>query len=103
MKNKINIYIKKLSFITAQPDSDWLRVFIILILLAAFSLGWNIYFYFSVKHDIENVVSNSVVKPSALGPSTEEEMRDIIKKYDSRAAESQAAAAGSSPEVADPA
>lgn len=103
MKNEINLIVRSFSFITARPDSDWIRVFSMLFILATISLCWNIYFFFSVRNDIQNIGKDYVSAPAKTSGGAEQEMMDIIQKYEARAEKNAAIIQGPSSTVADPA
>ncbi len=103
MQNKILHFLKKLSIVTTHPNDDWMKVFILLFVLAVVSLSWNIHFYIEVKRDIDASLQNGVTKAVQVTASEEQTMKAVTGKYDARAAVHQGIIEGAPTEVADPA
>lgn len=102
LKNKIKSVMKKFSFVTTHPDSDWMKVFGLLFIIALLSLCWNIYFYFSVKHDI-TVSSQATEVKVETGATAEEQINEVIDIYETRGTAHRSVILMPPPGVPDPA
>jgi len=103
MQNKISKFLKRLSLVTTHPNEDWLKIFVLLMLVAGLSLGWNIYFYLSVQKDIETSVAAGQDRVAQTSVSEKEKMGILIEGYDQRASVHSGVVGGTYTEVADPA
>lgn len=83
MQEYIKKIIKKVSFFTTQPDSDWRKVCIVLLILATGSLAWNVYFYFRIQ---EKIAESEVVQKSKVSiiGARQNEVQQIIEVYEKK-------------------
>lgn len=103
MKDKITKIFKKLSVVTTHPDGDWMKICLLLFLILCISVGWNVYFYFSVKKDISISADAPVTKRVEFGKTAEEQIGAIVNMYDAKTAAHQKIIDGGVAGVADPA
>lgn len=96
-------YLKRLSIVTTHPDADWLKIFALLFIIGVLSLGWNIYFFFTVKHNLTSTSQVGQTTGATISNEEEERMKKVIDSYDARAEAHSAIIKDAPEEVADPA
>lgn len=83
MKDIFKKILQKVSFFTTNPDTDWRRMTVVLLIIALGSFAWNVYFYFEVQQQIaeSEVVSKS--RTSRVGAQNDE-IQQVIEKYEKK-------------------
>ncbi len=85
MQDKVKEILKRFSFVTNQPESDWPKLFLCLVLIGIVSLVWNIYFYFAVQADIAASENSSRTRAAAIA-TKEDEIREVIQTFEDKKA-----------------
>ncbi len=85
MQELLTKFLKKVSFVTTQPESDWKKISSLLLILALCSFGWNVYFYFNIQNKIQE---SEVVQRtrSGLVGARQDEVQEIINMYEKKKA-----------------
>lgn len=86
MQDKIKTYLKRLSFVSGHPQTDWQKLFLVFIFLGLVSLAWNIYFFFSVRSEIEASDRAASSAEGRLSTEQEDKLRKVIESYEAKKA-----------------
>lgn len=85
MQELCNKFLKKVSFVTTQPESDWKKIFSLLLILAVCSFGWNVYFYYNIQGKIKESEVVQKVRSGTVG-ARQDEVQEIINMYEKKKA-----------------
>jgi len=88
--------------VTAHPDDDWKRIFIGLILVAACSFAWNVYFFIGVKNGVAVSDDDSTTQAADLITSKETQLKSLVGIFDAKKAKNEAVMTSGMPNIQDP-
>ena len=84
MQEKLKQIFKGASMFTTNPDSDWRRLFLGLILIILGLMTWSFFFYAQVKQDIEDSGAQKVRSTGGVSSAQEDELRDLILELETK-------------------
>jgi CHASE3 domain sensor protein len=83
MQELLTKLLKKVSFVTTQPESDWKKIFLLLFILALCSFGWNVYFYYNIQDKIKESEVVQKARSGSVG-ARQDEVQEIINMYEKK-------------------
>jgi cell division protein FtsL len=86
MHDKLIKAFKQLSFITAHPDADWLKIFIATIALFIYIISYGTFMYIDTNSNIESLGSSIAIKKPQAQPvvQKDDDLIQTIKLFEEK-------------------
>ncbi len=85
MHNRIIKIFKQLSFVTAHPDADWMKIFILTFMFLVYSVINGIFLYIDTVTNIESLGTSVVTQPVTQGAvQKDDELTSTIKFFEEK-------------------
>lgn len=84
MQDKLNKIKEKISFYTTNPDNDWKRLFVYIVIAVLLVMVWSLYFYLIVKKDIHDSEVIRTPRSGGVVLESENDLQSVISSMEAK-------------------